>query len=224
MNIEKELKRGEEYDLISFDIFDSLIERDVANPTDIFYLAGLELFKNEDEARRFRERRIKAESEARKMSDSGEVNLKDIYRELFAVYGINAGILREREINAEIEHCRAREKWKSLFNSYINSGKIVILISDMYLSSSEIKMMLAKCGITGYEKLFVSNEYGCDKKSGKLFKEAEIALGFENCHHLHYGDSIKADYLGAMRAHVIPRLVLKRYFIKRILKRWMLGC
>ena len=126
MRIEKELKRGEKFDLISFDIFDTLIERDVLNPKDIFYLAGLELFKDEDEAKLFRERRIKAESEARKKSDTGEVSLKDIYRELFAIYGINAGILRERELALEVKHCKAREDWKTLLEAFVRSGKRVM--------------------------------------------------------------------------------------------------
>lgn len=219
MRIEKELKRGEKFDLISFDIFDTLIERDVLNPKDIFYLAGLELFKDEDEAKLFRERRIKAESEARKKSDTGEVSLKDIYRELFAIYGINAGILRERELALEVKHCKAREEWKTLLEAFVRSGKRVVLISDMYLSSTEISQMLIECGIEGYKKLFVSQEYGCGKISGKLYREAERALGYEKCLHLHYGDSIKADFLGAMRAMVIPRLVLKDNFVLKLFKK-----
>ena len=166
MRIEEELKRGKKFDLISFDIFDTLIERDVLNPTDIFYLAGLELFKDEDEAKLFRERRIKAESDARKKSDTGEVNLKDIYRELFVIYGISAGILKEREFVLEVKHCKARDNWKTLLEAFIRSGKRVVLISDMYLSSTEIIQMLSECGIKGYEKLFVSQEYGCDKNFG----------------------------------------------------------
>ena len=221
MNIEKELRRGEKFDLISFDIFDTLIEREVLNPTDIFYLAGLELFKDEDEAKLFRERRIKAESEARKKSGTGEVDLKDIYRELFPIYGINAGILRERELALEVKHCKARYKWKSLLEAFAGSGKRVVLISDMYLSSTEISQMLSQCGINGYEKLFVSQEYGCDKISGKLYREAERALKLDNCHHLHYGDSIKADFWGAKKANVTPRFVFKESLVKKLLYRWL---
>ncbi len=219
MSIEKELRRGERFDLISFDIFDTLIVRDVVSPTDIFYMTGLDYFKDKEKASEFKMRRVKAEADARRRSANGEVNLKDIYRELFVIYGITAGILKERELRLEIEHCFPREKWKSLFEAYINKGKKVILISDMYLTSSEIKMMLDKCGIKGYEGLFVSNEYGCDKIGGKLYKATERAFGMENCRHMHYGDSIKADFLGARKADVIPRLVLKEKWMTKLIRK-----
>ena len=221
MNLEKELRRGEQFDLISFDIFDTLIVRDVVSPTDIFYMTGLDYFKDKEKAREFKMRRVKAEADARRRSANGEVNLKDIYRELFVSYGITAGILKDRELKSEIEHCFPREKWKSLFDAYIEKGKKVILISDMYLSSSEIKMMLDKCGMRGYDNLFVSNEYGYDKISGELYKVAERALGMENCSHIHYGDSFKADYLGAKKANVATRFVLKEDFFKRLIRKWL---
>ena len=95
----------------------------------------------------------------------------------------------------------------------------MILISDMYLTSSEIKMMLDRCGIKGYERLIVSNEYGCDKISGKLYKAAECASGMENCRHIHYGDSVKADLLGARKADVVPRLVLKEKWMTKLIRK-----
>ena len=48
MSIDNELRRGEQFDLISFDIFDTLIGRDVVNPTDIFYMTGFDYFKDKE--------------------------------------------------------------------------------------------------------------------------------------------------------------------------------
>ena len=224
MNLEKEIKRGKSFDLISFDIFDTLVQRDVFIPADIFTLAGEKVLKSEKEAHLFKERRVKAEIEARKESYSGEVVLKDIYRNLFVYYGINAGILKEQELKEEFDHCHPRAQWCLLLKNFHELGKKIVLISDMYLTSAEIKYILDNCGIRNYDGLFVSNEYGCDKVSGRLFLEAVRAMDMEGCRHLHYGDSIRADYLGAKKAGVTPRLVFKINFIKRILKRWMLGC
>lgn len=221
MNLEKELKRCERYDLISFDIFDTLIERDVLNPADIFKFVGKEVMESDEEAELFKELRIKAEVEARKESESGEVTLNDIYKQLFARYGVKAEILKECEIKTELGHCHSKEQCKQLLLSCVKRGYKVVLISDMYLTSKEIEAMLEKCGIGGYSDLFVSNAYDCDKVSGRLFLEAVRAMGMEGCRHLHYGDSIKADYLGAKKAGVTPRLVLKNNFIKRVLKRWL---
>lgn len=219
MNIKREIRRSVKYDLISFDIFDTLIKRDVVNPVDVFYHVGSEVLLDEAEATRFKERRIKSERDARKKVDNGEVTLIDIYRELFRYYGIKACILKEKEIDFELHHCAPREKWAKLLKAFKEKGEKVILISDMYLPSSVISQMLVRCGITEYDALYVSNEYGCDKVSGKLYEIARDQEKMDGCSHLHYGDSIRADYLGARKGSATPRLVLKEKYVVRFLDR-----
>ena len=48
-------------------------------------------------------------------------------------------------------------------------GKHVILASDMYLPKKTIEEILEQCGISGYEKIYLSCEQKSDKKSGELF-------------------------------------------------------
>lgn len=57
------------------DIFDTLIERDVNIPSDIFYKVGLKIL-GKNEAETFRKDRIEAEAKARKSKLGGEVTLK----------------------------------------------------------------------------------------------------------------------------------------------------
>lgn len=215
----KEERRARGFDLISFDIFDTLITRNVLHPTDLFTLVGHEILGATEEAIIFRDRRVEAESNARAKSESGEVCLKDIYRELFSYYGIKAAILKDCEIKAEKKSCHPREKWVRLFHEYVKSGKRVVLISDMYLSSDVIKDILTDCGISGYSNIYISNECGCDKVSGKLYEIAEEKEGLKKCRHIHYGDSIRADYMGARKAGVTPRLVLKEKWLNRLLRK-----
>ena len=56
------------YPVVAFDVFDTLIKRDVARPTDLFALLGAD----------FAKARIQAEAEAR-AAKSGEVTLAEIY-------------------------------------------------------------------------------------------------------------------------------------------------
>lgn len=219
MNIGKELVRVKSYGLISFDIFDTLIERDVSKPSDIFLKVGYEVLKDNSAAKLFQRKRIKAEADARLESKTGEVNLKDIYRKVFVCYGIKAGILKEAEERIELQSCRPREQWKALMEACIKSGKKVILISDMYLSSLFIRKILDNCGIIGYAAIYVSNEYDCNKISGELFKIARTREGFDKGLHLHYGDSFKADYRGAQKAGITPRLVLKRNWFYKLIRK-----
>lgn len=44
MKIKKELYKAQKYDIVSFDIFDTLIERNVEKPTDIFFSGRSWLF------------------------------------------------------------------------------------------------------------------------------------------------------------------------------------
>ena len=64
--------RLKKYDEVSFDIFDTLIKRNVPKPIDVFQLMEECLGYND-----FCKNRVRAEIEARKLS--GEVTLKDIY-------------------------------------------------------------------------------------------------------------------------------------------------
>jgi hypothetical protein len=67
-----------DYKVVSFDVFDTLLKRNVRSPKDVFYymesfLAG----KYED----FAENRMKAERTAREQSVHDEVTIQDIYSE-----------------------------------------------------------------------------------------------------------------------------------------------
>lgn len=213
MNIKRELKKSAQFDLISFDIFDTLIKRNVLLPTDIFYHVGRDVLGNVVEAKVFQKRRIEAEREARRKSDNGEVCLKDIYRELYVYYGIKACILKEKEVDLELHSCTPRDKWVKLLKAFKEKGKKIILISDMYLPSSIIRNILDNCGISEYDNIYVSNEYACDKVGGKLYEIARSREIGERCLHRHYGDSLKADYFGAKKGGAKPVLVFKEKWI-----------
>ena len=162
----------------------------------------------------FQKRRIIAEYIARNISKTGEVNLDDIYNALEGYDFETCKKLKNEEIHTEINSCYPRSQIVELFNELKNMGVPLVLISDMYLPKNCLIKILTKCGIDGYKALFVSNEYGCDKISGDLFKIVHKEWRIKDVAHLHYGDSIKADILGARKAKVTPCLVLKRNWFK----------
>lgn len=49
-------------------------------------------------------------------------------------------------------------------NSKKKQKKPIIIISDMYLSSNDISLLLERTGYNGYSKIYVSSEYGQSKK------------------------------------------------------------
>lgn len=214
MNVEKELHKAQKYDIVSFDVFDTLIEREVKKPTEVFYWVGMACFSEHGKAVDFQQHRILAEHVARNVSYTEEVNLDDIYN---ALEGYDIEIvekLKKLEIETEINLCHPRRQIVDLFNRMKHIGIPVVLISDMYLPKNCLVNMLSKCGVDGYRALFVSNEYGCNKISGSLFQVVHRKFDIKNAMHLHYGDSIKADVLGARKAKVKPRFIFRKNWFK----------
>ena len=142
------------YPVVAFDVFDTLIKRDVARPTDLFALLGAD----------FAKARTQAEAEAR-AAKSGEVTLAEIYaRPCLAGYDPAA------ECAAEIACAVPNLPVLKAARALHAQGKRLYYISDMYLPKVQLDAMLAKCGYDFFDGGFVSADYGVQKRSGKLFR------------------------------------------------------
>ena len=211
------IKKISKYDVVSFDIFDTLIEREVDTPVDIFYLTGCEFF-DEDGAKTFQSARIRAEQLARKKSDSGEVTLEDIYKYIDGYNQIQINNFMNMEQEIELNYCYSKVKTNPIYRWAIDNGKKVILISDMYLSKKQITKMLNKCGINQFSNLYVSNNHSKNKLTGELFDVAVKELEIDKKNMIHIGDSIKADYIGARKAGVSSILIGRKNRIGRLIR------
>lgn len=193
----------EKYDCISFDVFDTLVKRNVSDPTDVFALVErYAKLHNIDCPKDFVQQRILADVRANQKKN-GFANLTDIYAEINVKNKIE---LQKIEIQMELSTCFPNKKYVDLFNSIIGR-RTVVLISDMYLSSQIITKILEKCGIKGYKKLYVSNEINKNKYSGELYKYVANKLGIKYNRMIHIGDNFKSDFLR-------PRLLgMKSYLV-----------
>ena len=202
------------YDVISFDIFDTLIERKCLVPADIFELAG-EKILGRDKATKFRSDRIEAERSARQKKSGGEVNITDIYTELDKEYSDVSKRLMDEEQNQEILNCKKKESMYRFFQKCVASDKKVLLVSDMYQPEQVIVKMLDKCEISGYADIYISNCYNVNKLTGKLFELVINKCGVDRRKIVHIGDSVKADYLGARKAGIQSILTGRKNRLKR---------
>lgn len=183
INVEDILKETEKYDVVCFDVFDTLLIRDVMKPTDVFRFSYGELG---------RYIRIIAEMIARKTSKTGEVTLEDIDRKcLFSC---------KNEVNTEREVCRANPQIKKVYDVLKKQGKKMYALSDMYLTGNTISELLHNAG---YDlPVIVSCEYGCDKTSGKLFQMFLSQYSLNSSQVVHIGDSKTSDFDGAEKAQI----------------------
>ncbi len=180
-----------EYDVISFDIFDTLILRTLSKPTDVFMSVGQELgMLNYTTMRREMELRLRDGKEAE--TGSREVTFEEIYEAMEKYCGVNAKEGMEAEFRAELKYCIPNPYMKEVFDLLKNYGKTIIIVSDMYFSKQWMKKLLLACGYEGYDRLFVSCDYGFGKRSGKLYQKiSEEYLNGRSV--IHVGDNPTVD-------------------------------
>lgn len=178
-----------QYDIVSFDIFDTALNRKVENPMDVFTIMALEMGHND-----FADIRKRAETFARekkeKAEDTREVTLSEIYKILKSYYGIDPK-WEKREIELELELSIPNPYIYEIYKRLLLAGKKIIFISDMYLPSEVISEMLHRNGYSEYLKLYVSNEYKLRKGDGKL--QALVLLNYVGQKIIHVGDDENSD-------------------------------
>lgn len=176
----------ERHDVVSFDIFDTLLVRKCGAAEKVFAYVAI---KN-GLSGGFVGERIRAEKE---LSQTMAPKIEDIYRTLSERMQIpqeEGRRLLLEEIEAEKKFLVIREKLAEAFSYAQAKGKKIFLISDMYLSRKVLGQILSEKGIEGYDRLFVSCEHGTDK-AGKLFHEALRKA--EGKDMLHIGDDEYRD-------------------------------
>ena len=179
--------------LISFDVFDTLIKRSVAKPSDLFAL--MEEYRN-DVPSDFAQLRKDAERSAAAKKQQ-PATLEEIYAELSRKLDIPVHPLMELEIELELAYCQQNPECVRLYRQCLSAGKKVILISDMYLPASLLERMLEKCGVTGYHKLYVSCECGARKADGSLFRLVLDEWKISPYQLFHIGDNVRSDIVRA---------------------------
>lgn len=180
-----------EYDVISFDVFDTLILRPFSSPTDLFYILGNEL--NYMDFQRIRmEMEWKAREKKYKKTKSYEINLDDIYTLLSDETGIDGALAKEREAELENEFCFANPYMEKVVELLRSEGKRMVITSDMYLNTDQIKALLKNCGYRDFDAYYVSCDLQKSKSKGDLFEYVKKKEGTEK-KYAHIGDNYIAD-------------------------------
>lgn len=177
-----------ENDIISFDVFDTLLMRRVLNPTDVFELVEEQL-KEQGCDYPFARMRMKAESTLNNCP-----GLDEIYEKMQELMPLdNSIILRMKKLECDTDAgvLLRREKMCRIFRMALEEGKKVYLLSDMYYSKAHMEMLLQQNGIAGYQDLFVSCEIKGGKSDGALYQSYLSQAGFGS--KLHIGDNRRAD-------------------------------
>lgn len=173
------------HEVISFDIFDTLLMRKLLFPRDVFEIVARECVGIPFD---FVSERLLAEHE---LMINGYPAITDIYSRLSEKNGgYNISYLYKTELDVEREVIIARKKIVEIYNYAIQNSKEVYLVSDMYFPKDILNSFLTYNGILGYNDIIVSCDYGLSKENG-LFKILRDRIENKSC--LHIGDNEEAD-------------------------------
>lgn len=189
--------------VISFDVFDTLITRNLIEPKDIFFYVGLKASKDLKlrlHPEKFVALRLQAEKDARNLSSRADITINEIYKNLSEKLIIDYETslkIKQIELDAELKFITNRPEIKELYEYARSKNKQIFLVSDMYLSRNFILKLLRKAGYSEIklDQILVSSEFGKLKFDGKLFEELINIAGTKDI--LHIGDTFKVDTKGA---------------------------
>lgn len=183
-----------QYDIVSFDIFDTLLLRPFSKPSDLFMIVGKRLNRC-GFTKTFSQIRIDSEREARNILEKEEgyreCNIYEIYAQVAPKIGISISDGVETEYQCELDYCYANPYMLEVFQILKAMGKRIIIVSDMYFPNDKIAKLLHKCGYDGYEKLYISCDYRCNKFKGNLYKE--VLKDYKGLNIVHIGDNRHSD-------------------------------
>lgn len=214
----KELICSRNVNVVSFDIFDTLLLRPFYKPTDLFKLLDryLEKTKGIHTTYSFSNIRVEAEKNLRIITKSTggsieEVTLTQIYRYISDNYGISKAICRslmDEELRLEQSYSQIRHFTKELYDLAKYAGKTVICVSDTYFEYKFINRLLRKHGLE-FDHVFLSSEYGITKRSKKLFKVVLSEINVPPQNILHIGDTWQSDIVSAKELGFLTYFVPK---------------
>ena len=183
-------KAAENKEIVSFDVFDTLLLRTAADPLTVFHLVE-KLYGFHG----FTELRQSAELEARaraRQHDREDATLDEIY-DVMAERG-GAAYREARPVECLVEKglLRPNRELCELCRELIISGKRVIALSDMYHDVAFIAELLATAQLP-IEEIYVSSDTGKLKNTGGMYAYLTARLGVSPSDIVHIGDNWTAD-------------------------------
>ena len=201
LNLEKLEKVILKYDIVSFDLFDTLINRNCSKPRDIIHFLGKD--KHVKQIKKFSELRLVTQSNLEKSGKS--FNIKEIYNILNKKLKLSKkkiNQLIQNEINFEKKFSTINNGIKKIYELCKINKKIIYITSDFHFPKKDLKDILNLHKITGYKEIISSCDYGYFKSGGKLFKILKKKNKSKNI--IHIGDNIKADINASKNESIKP--------------------
>ncbi|WP_416305705.1 rhamnan synthesis F family protein [Neptunicella sp. SCSIO 80796] len=187
------------FDVISFDIFDTVIRREYTHPDFAKWQVGKELAKeqlvtgpqafltlrNDVELTLRRERQFK-----------GDVSIEEVYQRIAKMLCCDpeqSKAWMQLEFSHDLSCIKPKDEMIHLVHQLNAIKREIWFVTDTYYTRAQIEYMLRKAGIGVPYKLFVSSELGLRKDAGTMWKMLKNQIDSCDVSHIHVGDNVRAD-------------------------------
>ncbi|WP_160063879.1 rhamnan synthesis F family protein [Psychromonas sp. L1A2] len=195
---EQLLHKIQPFDIISFDVFDTLVRRSHFVPDYAKLKLGQYLVEQGEvkDAHAFVKLRNAAEFTVRKQKNfKGDVKIVETYQQLGKELGWDeekSQRYSDMEFAYDLDMIESKDEVVDILNALIGQRKTVYIISDTYYSEHQIVLMLRKAGVTNGYQLYVSSELDLRKDSGTMWAFMKEHLADKGSF-VHVGDNAVAD-------------------------------
>lgn len=182
------------HDVISFDLFDTILVRKCVEPSIVYDMLG----ERHNEPT-FASLRRTAGRIAKKMSRTS-LTIENLYATM------DTAVKAENELALEKELLYTRSDIIELFEYTKCLGKTIIITSDMWYSENVLDSLLKNLNISGYSKIYVSSDYNKSKADGSIW--VQILQDYPQKEIFHIGDDDIADDMNV--AHSVKTVVIPK--------------
>lgn len=202
-NIAQIKKSIQNADVVSFDIFDTLIVRLTARAEDVFtiveHITGIEGFANQREVMQ-----TECSVMVEKTRNEPHATFDDIYDYMEKNSDLKLGDytwsqLKNIEFQVEKDVLVQNTPMFEVYNFAKKLGKKVILTSDMYLGKKEILPILENCGYKDFDAVYISADVKKTKYRTDLFNYVLKTENIPAEKILHIGDNYEHDVVNSAK-------------------------
>lgn len=197
VNTEELLNKLSKYDVISFDVFDTLIFRPFTSPRVLF-----SIMENRLGIYKFSKIRVDSEDEVRTLNEkkynNDNTTLIEIYNLISKKTNLCPYKTAKLEYELEINYCYANPYFLEIISACLKYNKKIIICSDMYLSNNQIKEILKINGYQYIDEIYVSSELKKSKKKGDIYEIIKEKYKDERI--IHIGDDYISDIVNAEKS------------------------
>lgn len=187
------------FEVVSFDIFDTVLRRKFTAPDYAKLKLGKKLTKlgHFESAETFVQARNDAELSCRKAKNfEGDVDIFDAYEALSEKHQISSELAKrwaDEEFYYDLDMVLPKDEMVKIVNELHKRGREIWFITDIYYTKEQIIKMLSKIGVVVPYELLVSSDVQKRKDTGTMWSYVKEQLARTGKQFVHVGDNVRSD-------------------------------